>query len=339
MEFFHLQEYFEAVRAYSCIGVMVYYNQPADEVRAVVTRLHETMAKVDLTRVVEVLERHCANGRAMENCVYQWLNIDLKLLTERMNGDENCFPEADEQFAVVYCFAVDMTKILQEAEARVAERLEAERNDCDNKKAFSKYNKFRAGFYGDIKLREFVTRHIVDGVSLEVALRRLDYLHNRTKGNDSYAIANVRDEIEKKAAAPEQVKPEPTALTEQATKQREPLTQETAKGNAATNDVVTKVDAERLGSYFNAKFKGVGNNYNYFDDMVKDIQAIKLAKELAMIAVMIYDCRRYFIQRPSTFAAWLREFFEMIGRDCPKDHHKNKYTPNERIKRTFHYLS
>lgn len=118
-----------------------------------------------------------------------------------------------------------------------------------------------------------------------------------------------------------------------------PSVQATTKDDALTNDVITKVDTERLGSYFNSKFRGVGNNYNYFDDMIKDIQAIKIAKELAMIAVMIYDCHSCFIQRPSTFAAWMREFFEMIGRDCPKDCHKNKYRPNERIKRTFYYLA
>lgn len=118
-----------------------------------------------------------------------------------------------------------------------------------------------------------------------------------------------------------------------------PSVQATAKDDAAKNISITKINADRLGSFFIAKFKGSGNNYNHFDDMIKDIQAIKATKELAMIAVMIYDCRRYFIQRPSTFAAWLREFFEMIGRDCPKDCHKNKYRPNEQIKRTFYYLA
>ncbi len=99
-----------------------------------------------------------------------------------------------------------------------------------------------------------------------------------------------------------------------------------------------KVDADRLGSFFNAKFKGAGNNPKRIDDLVNDIEKIKVTKELAMIAVMIYDCRQYFIRRPSTFAAWLREFFNIIGRDCPKDTHKNKYKPDERIERLFYYL-
>lgn len=99
-----------------------------------------------------------------------------------------------------------------------------------------------------------------------------------------------------------------------------------------------KVDADRLGSFFNAKFKGAGNNPDRIKDLVNDIEKIKVTKELAMIAVMIYDCRQYFIRRSSTFAAWLREFFDIIGRDCPKDTHKNKYKPDERIERLFYYL-
>ncbi len=162
-------------------------------------------------------------------------------------------------------------------------------------------------------------------------------------GNDTITIEIVNDiaMLLNNVIAPIIKKRNPTSTQPEPTPEAQPSpsVQATEKDDAAKNISITKIDADRLGSFFNAKFKGSGNNYNYFDDMIKDIQAIKVTKELAMIAVMIYDCRRYFIQRPSTFAAWLREFFEMIGRDCPKDHHKNKYTPNERIKRTFHYLS
>lgn len=135
----------------------------------------------------------------------------------------------------------------------------------------------------------------------------------------------MRNEAKKKAAStttpastPE---PQPTPLVE-----------------ATTKDDAPTIDADRLGPFFNAKFKGSGNNYNHFADLVKDIRTIKVAKELAMIAVMIYNCRQYFIQRPSTFAAWLRDFFDIIGRDCPKDTRKSKYKPNDTIKRMFIYL-
>lgn len=116
-----------------------------------------------------------------------------------------------------------------------------------------------------------------------------------------------------------------------------PSIRSTAKENATTNVVIAKVDVERLGSFFNAKFKGRGENYNYFDNLVYDIQQIKVAKELAMIAALIYDCKS-FVRKPSTFAAWLREFFEIIGRECPKDTRKSKYESTERLKRLFYYL-
>ena len=126
---------------------------------------------------------------------------------------------------------------------------------------------------------------------------------------------------------PTSKQPEPTPEP-----QPTPLVEATIKDDAPT------IDADRLGSFFNAKFKGSGNNYNHFADLVKDIRTIKVAKELAMIAVMIYDCQQYFIKKPSTFAAWLREFFEVVGRNCPKDTRKSKYKPNDTIKRMFIYL-
>lgn len=107
----------------------------------------------------------------------------------------------------------------------------------------------------------------------------------------------------------------------------------TAKVDAPT------IDKERLKKHFNKQFNGIGENgYNYFEDMVKDIQNIKTNKERAMVALMIYNCNTFFIKRPSTFAAWLREFFDIIGRDCPADLHPNKYKPNKMIERLFYYL-
>lgn len=98
------------------------------------------------------------------------------------------------------------------------------------------------------------------------------------------------------------------------------------------------VNKTELSKYFNAKFKGSGNNPNYFDTLIEDIKDLRTSKDLAIVALMIYNCPS-FIQRPSTFAAWLREFFEIIGRDYPKDQSKNKYKPSEKIQRMFYYLA
>lgn len=109
---------------------------------------------------------------------------------------------------------------------------------------------------------------------------------------------------------------------------------------ANNNDEVNgslSIDEERLGSFFNAKFKGCGSNPNHFVDLVKDIQAVKVDKELGMVAVMIFECS-CFIKKPSTFTKWFREFFDIIGRECPKDTHMNKYQPSDTIRRMFYYL-
>ncbi len=109
---------------------------------------------------------------------------------------------------------------------------------------------------------------------------------------------------------------------------------------ANNNDEVNgslSIDEARLGSFFNAKFKGSGSNPNHFVDLVKDIQAVKVDKELGMVAVMIFECS-CFIKKPSTFTKWFREFFDIIGRECPKDTHMNKYKPSDTIRRMFYYL-
>lgn len=109
---------------------------------------------------------------------------------------------------------------------------------------------------------------------------------------------------------------------------------------ANNNDEVNgslSIDEERLGSFFNAKFKGCGGNPNHFVDLVNDIQTIKVGRELGMVAVMIFECS-CFIKKPSTFTKWFREFFDIIGRECPKENHKNKYQPSDTIRRMFYYL-
>lgn len=106
----------------------------------------------------------------------------------------------------------------------------------------------------------------------------------------------------------------------------------------ATPGATANTDLSRLGDYFNAKFKGSGNNPNYLDELICDVEKLKTSKELAMVALMIFN-NNNFIKKPSTFAAWLRTFFEIIGRECPKDTSKNKYEPSNMIKRTFYYLA
>ena len=109
-------------------------------------------------------------------------------------------------------------------------------------------------------------------------------------------------------------------------------------GISKTEPPSRTIDEERLGSYFNAKFKGAGENYNYLEELVAGIRSLKTQKEVAMVAHMIFDCKTYFTNKPKTFSKWLREFFGIVGWECPKELARNKYNPDERIKRAFHYL-
>jgi len=111
------------------------------------------------------------------------------------------------------------------------------------------------------------------------------------------------------------------------------------KGKTVTPLLQPEVSKTELGNYFNAKFKGSGNNPNYYDTLIEDIKRLQTSKDRAMVALLIYENKTYFIKKQSTFAAWLRTFFELIGHDCPKEKSPNKYKPSDTIKRTFYYLA
>lgn len=234
----------------------------------------------------------------------------------------------DPSASNVFCFLNAIVPILETELQRVIERKKYAPTEDDEKAVKDKLIPFIERKYGDMSFDTFMSKFIINNVANLAKKRRLKYLiANCNDDGIKEQLRRYLEQCEMEVADHnvEQI-PEP---------QPSPSTKATATKVAPPSP---SVDAERLKPFFNSKFKGKGNNYNYFDDMVKDIENIKVTKELAMIAVMIYNCPS-FIQRPSTFAAWLREFFEIIGRDCPKDPSKNKYKPSEKIQRMFHYLT
>lgn len=105
----------------------------------------------------------------------------------------------------------------------------------------------------------------------------------------------------------------------------------------ATPGATANTDLSSLGGFFNAKFKGSGGNPNYLNELISGVEKLKTSKDLAMVALMIYN-NKNFINKPSTFASWLRTFFVIVGRNCPKETSPNKYKPSDMIKRIFYYL-
>lgn len=102
--------------------------------------------------------------------------------------------------------------------------------------------------------------------------------------------------------------------------------------------VCPSVNRKSLEKHFNAKFKGAGNNQNYFEELVSDIQELHTQKDCSSVAKLIYESSG-FIKSFSTFASWCRTFYELIGVVVPDKYNFSKYSePTEALKHKFYYL-
>ena len=109
---------------------------------------------------------------------------------------------------------------------------------------------------------------------------------------------------------------------------------------------LTPEQIEKLKSYFIPQFKGIGNNTNYFENLlIPDLNNIikrQKAKECAMIAAIIYDCRYFKSTNKPTFNNWRNEFYNIMGIKTHTIYKKsvlekeNKY--NE-LREKFNYLN
>lgn len=358
MEWCDLSELREAANEYlSLLQTYDFVSFKGDDVHKTISRLRNAIANVDLESVGDVLKRYNVNQTKI---IYECECLD-RILLETINVMGNNLPKIkkiDPDVAKMFQFLNRFYDILLfEIEDSVLSRCTTDptKGDVD---AGERLKSYLNGDYGDMEFRwfykQFVECYDIDedykpndlkpgdfeDMLCYANIRRLKYLISICPDDEIKTIMNERvekfqHEIDTRNNAVTFDTPEPPGNEQAAQPPLPPSAEANATDDAQPSP---KVDADRLGSFFNAKFKGAGNNPDRIKDLVNDIEKIKVTKELAMIAVMIYDCRQYFIRRSSTFAAWLREFFDIIGRDCPKDTHKNKYKPDERIERLFYYL-
>ena len=109
---------------------------------------------------------------------------------------------------------------------------------------------------------------------------------------------------------------------------------------------LTPEQIENLKKYFISQFKGIGNNTNDFEKLlIPDLNNIikrQKAKECAMIAAIIYDCRYFKSTNKPTFNNWRNEFYNIMGIKTHTIYKKsvlekeNKY--NE-LRKKFNYLN
>ena len=128
---------------------------------------------------------------------------------------------------------------------------------------------------------------------------------------------------EYEAEHPEQKQPTPSAVAT------------TANAEAKSRTI----NESELEKYFNVKFKGAGNNMNYFELLVSDLKDLTTIKDFRAVAVMIWECKTGFIKSFSTFAKWCRTFFDCVGVEVkPKYNYSKKEIPSDELKRKFYYL-
>ena len=97
-------------------------------------------------------------------------------------------------------------------------------------------------------------------------------------------------------------------------------------------------DLEELGEYFRGPYRGFGGNRDYFTEIIDDTMKLSTAKEVGMVAHLLFHGNMLNNKKPRTFSKWIRIFFRLLGKTPPTDTHKNKYKPDEGIRRSFAYL-
>lgn len=334
MTYNDLKKFSDAVDTYmNRLGNAVlpcYHNVNEDGINEIVPLLHRATDEFKIEELRAMLNDEWERTDRTEligdyeNVVYI-VNQLLQLIKGYPDDLEEYDSDVDDLGVKVQTISHEMDEQLQNLRNRA--ETEPTQADKDSLKKLSKYVRI-SGIYKTFE--EFLDLVIFKNVTDEIPMRRrANYLLKECCGDSG--LKHYYDGIQNYVDAKLNPAPAPAPIKVMA-------------GDASTPDssnmenLEPTIDANRLESYFTAKFKGAGNNPNYFETLVSDTKKINVTKELAMIAVMIYDCNNYFIKKPSTFASWLREFFDIIGRDCPKDTHKNKYQASETIRKMFYYL-
>ena len=106
----------------------------------------------------------------------------------------------------------------------------------------------------------------------------------------------------------------------------------------AKRKVQAHVDRDELSTYFNAIFKGLRGNPDYFSELVKELESLTSSTDLGRVAYLIYNSTEYVVKRHATFSEWMRAFFKIVDVRCPKDVRENKYKPNATFKNRFYFL-
>lgn len=120
---------------------------------------------------------------------------------------------------------------------------------------------------------------------------------------------------------------------------KEEIELQTQLNQPTVKEHLFEINKEDFGYYFKSSFKGSGNgSFDYFSTLVDELKLKRSNKELAQIALLIYESDKMNQRKPNTFAEWYTLFCRNIG--CQqKKYDKNKLrNPSENLKKVFFYL-
>lgn len=106
-----------------------------------------------------------------------------------------------------------------------------------------------------------------------------------------------------------------------------------------TQVIQKPIDEKKLGFYFKASFKGMGQSISHMPNLLEQLEHIRKSTptDMARGAYMIHESS-HVTKLPKEFSKWMRIFFEILDVEVPADISKNKYKPTKEIKEKFYFL-
>lgn len=106
-----------------------------------------------------------------------------------------------------------------------------------------------------------------------------------------------------------------------------------------TQVIQKPIDEKKLGFYFKASFKGMGQSISQMPNLLEQLEHIRKSTptDMARVAYMIHESS-HVTKLPKGFSKWMRIFFEILDVEVPADISKNKYKPTKEIKEKFYFL-
>lgn len=258
------------------------------------------------------------------NSLKSIINILKDVQDETGEHMEEC-ERLDRKAQRVFQFCNNIIPILDDALQNL-EKHKASIPAPADQAAIRRYIRFKKGKYGNIRTLDFINKYIIDTkATVQANIKRLNFIlacfyDEQTKDD----IASAKKALSNSTSQP---------IKSKAKKEQQEKHSTDDKKN---NEWCLPDDAkEKLADCFTLEFRAEAkfkDRYNYFNDFFDGLKGFTKKKDLAAIALRIYDSK-HFIDRANLkawekmkpFSVWLKKFFGIIGMDAPKNKSPKTY--------------